>query len=149
MNKKIIITLISFNILFLSVLSINPVESSEIQEYNMLPYNQELDLPIFKETELIKNQPIDVRINFTYYCWALNEKQHSIRVIYKDPVITKELESQIYDLEFLDDDHFTVVTILSPKVEEVAVEEEELLEEEAEEAAAEEEAAAPETGSAE
>ena len=84
MNHKIIISIITINILLLSILSINPAESNEIEEIYKLPYNQEIILPIFKETELIKKQPIDVRINFTYYCWALNEKIHSIRTIYKD-----------------------------------------------------------------
>ena len=48
------------------------------------------------------------------------------------------------DIEFLDDAHFTVVTVLSPRVEEEVVEEEEEIED-AEEAAEEGEEAAPET----
>ncbi len=57
------------------------------------------------------------------------------------------------DVELMDDDHFTVVTILSPKIEEVEVEEledEEEAEEEAEEPGAEDKAAeAPDAGDAE
>jgi large subunit ribosomal protein L25 len=53
------------------------------------------------------------------------------------------------DIELMDDDHFTVVTVLSPKVEEVEVEELED-EEEVEEPDAEDEAAkAPDAGDAE
>ncbi len=53
------------------------------------------------------------------------------------------------DIELMDDDHFTVVTILSPKIEEVEVEELED-EEEGEEPDAEDEAAeAPDAGDAE
>lgn len=41
-------------------------------------------------------QPIDIHIEFKNPCYAINENEHSIKVLYKG----KEIESQIYNLEF-------------------------------------------------
>lgn len=41
-------------------------------------------------------QPIDISIEFKNECYAINENEHSIKVIYNG----KEIESQIYNLEF-------------------------------------------------
>lgn len=63
-------------------------------------YNQEITIPIDTNNFHTKNQPFDTRINFNNPCWGINEKDHSIRVIYFDGTEFTELESQVYDIEY-------------------------------------------------
>ncbi|MCD6481716.1 MAG: hypothetical protein J7L31_05550 [Thermoplasmata archaeon] len=50
-----------------------------------------IDLP-----DDMKGQPIDIRVDFQKTCYAVDENRHSIRLLYNG----REIESQIYDLEF-------------------------------------------------
>ena len=52
-------------------------------------------------------QPVDIYIEFDDPCWAKNENEYSIRVIFQDEGRFLELESQIYDLVFLDEEHIS------------------------------------------
>ncbi|HEC95045.1 MAG TPA: hypothetical protein ENI45_03660, partial [Thermoplasmatales archaeon] len=50
-------------------------------------------------------QPVDIHVTFSNTCWALDEKNHSIRVMVYHDNRWDELESQIYNLSFIDDSH--------------------------------------------
>ncbi len=63
-------------------------------------YSQEITIPIDTSNFHAKNQPIDIRINFNNPCWGINEKDHSIRVVCFDGKEFTELESQVYDIEY-------------------------------------------------
>ena len=63
-------------------------------------YRQEITIPIDTSNFHAKNQPIDIRINFNNPCWGINEKDHSIRITCFDGKKFTELESQVYDIEY-------------------------------------------------
>jgi hypothetical protein len=44
---------------------------------------------------------------FDHPCWALDEQQHSVRVVYQWNEDVQELESQIYDLTYSDESHIS------------------------------------------
>ncbi|MEA3458522.1 MAG: carboxypeptidase regulatory-like domain-containing protein, partial [Candidatus Thermoplasmatota archaeon] len=75
-------------------------------------FNKEIYIPIDTSDENTKFQPIDIQIDFENSCWAENEKDHSIRVILQDGETLKELESQIYDLVYGDNDHITACNLV-------------------------------------
>lgn len=64
-------------------------------------HHQEIILPISTNNSISKNQPIDIHVNFKNPCWTKNEKETSIRVCCWDGHKWNELESQIYDLNFI------------------------------------------------
>ena len=66
-------------------------------------FRQEIIIPIDTSAELAKFQPVDVYIGFENPCWAKNEIEHSVRVVFQEGENLKELESQIYDLNYSDD----------------------------------------------
>lgn len=68
------------------ILSSFPVNSEEY-------YHEKIEINFPNE---MKFQPVDVHINFENTCYAVNEKKHSIKLLYNG----KEVESQIYNLEF-------------------------------------------------
>jgi len=68
-------------------------------------YRQRLILPINTSDKDTIYQPIDLFFEFENTCWAENEKKHSVRVIFQNDGRFKELESQIYNLNYEDDKH--------------------------------------------
>ena len=68
-------------------------------------HRQEIHIPINTNLDVAKYQPIDTRIEFDESCWAKNEKEHSIRICCLNGNNWKELESQIYNLEHIDENH--------------------------------------------
>ncbi|UCD13891.1 MAG: carboxypeptidase regulatory-like domain-containing protein [Thermoplasmatales archaeon] len=68
-------------------------------------YRQEIQLPIKTNDSYTKYQPIDIRINFNNPCWTKNENETSLRVCCWNDKKWYKLESQIYDLSFIDTDH--------------------------------------------
>ncbi|MFW6149458.1 MAG: carboxypeptidase regulatory-like domain-containing protein, partial [Atribacterota bacterium] len=62
-------------------------------------------MPIPTNDSYAKHQPIDIRLNFENPCWTKNETETSIRVCYWNGKQWFELESQIYDLNFIDTEH--------------------------------------------
>ena len=65
-------------------------------------FREEIIIPINTSFEVAKFQPIDIYFEFNDSCWAKNENEHSVRVVFQDSNTSKELESQIYDLNFSD-----------------------------------------------
>ena len=68
-------------------------------------YRQEIIIPFDTSTDIAKYQPIDIQIEFENPCWAKNEQEHSIRVLFQLGDIFEELDSQIYTLNYLDQTH--------------------------------------------
>ncbi len=66
-------------------------------------YRQKLILPINTSDKELAYHPIDLLFEFENACWAKNEKEHSVRVIKQQNGRFKELESQIYNLNYSDD----------------------------------------------
>lgn len=68
-------------------------------------YKQRIILPISTDTKKSFYQPIDIKIDFEYPCWARNSSYHSIRVCCWQNNKWYELESQIYNLNYTDSTH--------------------------------------------
>ena len=70
-------------------------------------FKQEIQIPIDTSVERAKFQPIDIKVEFSKTCYAKDEKNNSVRIgMEKNGDIT-ELESQIYDLEKIDETHIS------------------------------------------
>ena len=72
-----------------------------------LPFSQEIRLPIDTSLPEAKLQPIDIKVEFKHPCWARGEKNNSVRVFCEGNLGAREIESQIYDLEFSDENHIS------------------------------------------
>jgi len=72
---------------------------------NSWSYFQEIDIPFDISMESAKYQPVDISLTFENLCWAKDTNQHSIRVICQKTSDFIELESQIYALDYLDNNH--------------------------------------------
>ena len=114
--KKILKNKISIMIIILllsSTITQIKADSNYIpQDINKLTYKQEINIPIDTSKENSKFQPIDLRVDFSNPCWAIDEKHHSIRIGVDDGSEILEIESQIYDLEYIDDSHISSCSIV-------------------------------------
>jgi hypothetical protein len=103
-TKKFLISIIIitgfFSINCLNVISGEEYITTDIDE---LKYKQEITIPIDTSLEISKYQPIDIKIIFNNPCWGKDETHHSVRVAYDDGTSLTEIESQIYDLEYITD----------------------------------------------
>ena len=99
-NRFVIITIIT--IIFLPALFPSSItEDLEIPSWlEEWSFHKEIEIPINTSNEYTKYQPIDIQINFNNSCWAIDENENSIIVIYNEGDELKELESQIYNLNF-------------------------------------------------
>lgn len=70
-------------------------------------YAQEISIPFDTTNAAAAFQPIDIYVEFENLCWAQNEDEHSIRIICQNDGGYAELESQIYDLQYADDQHLS------------------------------------------
>lgn len=112
MHTKLTVSLLLVNLLLVTIIPLS-LHAEEILWWDdNWSYRTELTIPFDTSDPLAKYQPIDTLIEFNNPCWAINEQEHSIRVIfrYKDRFI--ELESQIYELNFLDDTHIQYCAIV-------------------------------------
>jgi hypothetical protein len=100
----LIIILIISPVLTLSVYSHDESIPTWNKEWS---YNQKITLPISTEDSFSIYQPIDLHINYENPCWAKNEKEHSVRICCWDGNKWYELESQIYNLKYTDQDHIS------------------------------------------
>lgn len=100
MNIKIIICLLLTNLILLTMIPENTTASEEQWWNNNWSFRQEIILPIETNTEIAKCQPIDIHIEFENQCWVKNENEHSIRVVLQQGENFKELDSQLYDLQY-------------------------------------------------
>lgn len=70
-------------------------------------FRQEILLDSLTSKESAANQPVDTTIRFDSTCWAKNETDHSVRVIFQNKDDDIELESQLYDMMYSDEAHIT------------------------------------------
>ncbi len=75
-------------------------------------YSQEIIIPINTEIQAAKYQPVDIRLDFENRCWVKNEEEHSIRVCSWDGYEWHELESQIYDLQSIDNNYISSCSLV-------------------------------------
>lgn len=92
-----IISLILFPTLIPTSLSDDEIFLPGFEDWS---FRKEVKIPINTSDENAKYQPIDIQINFNNSCWVKDENEHSIRVIFQDGDEIEELESQIYDMNF-------------------------------------------------
>jgi len=113
MNKKLVGYIILANI-FLSVLV--PTSFSVSDEAPWWPkdwsYREEIIIPIDTSLEEAAYQPIDILIEFNNSCWAIDENEHSVRVIVQESGRFQEIESQIYDLNYSDETHISSCSLV-------------------------------------
>jgi len=75
-------------------------------------FRQEITIPINTSSAAAHYQPIDIPIEFEHLCWAKNEQEHSVRVAFQRRGMIRELESQIYDLKYADNDHISTCSLV-------------------------------------
>ena len=104
-QNKIITSILISNFIFLLLMpACASVENSDWWDENW-DFRQELIVPIDTSSEHAKYQPIDIHIKFDSSCWAENEQTHSIRIVFQENGYISELESQIYDINYSDENH--------------------------------------------
>ena len=112
MKVKLIVLYFIIQFLILSNISINSYAHSSDWWDNSWSYRFEIQIPFDTSSKSAKYQPIDTSIEFENECWAKNECEHSIRVIFQNDNNFMELESQIYDLQFKDQEHISSCDIV-------------------------------------
>jgi len=75
-------------------------------------YSQEIIIPFDTSSEIAKFQPIDTILEFDNPCWAKDENQHSIRVVCLKSGEFIEIDSQIYNLNYSDENHLDSCNIV-------------------------------------
>ena len=107
---KILIPII---IILLSVQNLNiTVKSDNINWDNDWKFFQEIQIPFDTSNNYAKYQPVDTEIKFENQCWAKNENEHSIRVLCLNNNVWMELESQIYNLKFSDNEYISSCSLV-------------------------------------
>ena len=107
--------LFSFLLACLFLLTIVPISisASEMTWWDTSwSFRQEIPIPFDTSKDNAKFQPLDLSVRFESPCWAKNEQEHSIRVVYQDGETLTELESQIYDLNFSDVTHIKTCNVV-------------------------------------
>lgn len=101
--KKILALILVF---FLTSLILMPTslslegESAWYEKLSSWSYRQKIKTPYDTSLEGTSFQPVDITIKFDNPCWAKDSDHHSLRVIYHNKGVFKELESQIYELNY-------------------------------------------------
>ncbi len=111
MVKKLLVSILLVNII-LSSIPLGSSANNQLWWGKEWSYTQEILVPIDTSAKNAKYQPIDVRVVFDHACWAKDESIHSIRVVYDNGGKQTEIESQIYDLEYSDDTHITLCSLV-------------------------------------
>ncbi len=112
MHKRLFGCLLLANII-LSILIPSTISTDDSQWWDEnWSFRQEIGIPINTTDEDAHYQPIDIFIEFDNPCWAKNEQEHSLRIIFQDESIVKELELQIYDLVHMDDNYISACSLV-------------------------------------
>lgn len=112
MSKRLVISIILVNLILISNLTIESLADDQIWWNPDWSFSQEIQIPINTSQKGVKFQPIDIPIEFEEPCWAKNENEHSIRVVFQNEENLIELESQIYDLKFEDKEHIKACNLV-------------------------------------
>ncbi|HEB37624.1 MAG TPA: hypothetical protein ENI14_03065, partial [Thermoplasmatales archaeon] len=91
-------------ILFVILLLLSSFTYSHGKISNFL-YLEEIKIPVDTSDQNSRYYPIDIRVNFDHPCWARDEINRSVRVFVYHDGEYREIESQIYNLEFVDNSH--------------------------------------------
>jgi hypothetical protein len=75
-------------------------DSPGYQKFSSWAHHQEIKILYNTKSQDAKFQPVDIFVKFDNICWAKDTIHHSIRVVYQNKGSFKELESQIYDLNY-------------------------------------------------
>ena len=105
MSRRLIGYIILANLLVSAIIPINLLADEVPWWDDEWDFREEIVVPINTSLDYAKYQPIDITINFSKPCWAISENKHSIRVIFQDESKFIQLESQIYDLHHIDNEH--------------------------------------------
>jgi hypothetical protein len=105
----IITILIFFPTLCNTAHSDAPYKFTDIEN---LAHKQELTIPIDTSLKEAIFQPIDIKVDFSSSCWAKDETMHSVRVGYDNGNELIEIDSQIYDLEKIDESHISSCSLV-------------------------------------
>ena len=84
MTKRLIVLIILSNILLSVFIPYSSTAEEEPWWNDDWSFRKEVSIPIDTSDEIAKYQPIDIHIDFNNTCWAKNENEHSIRVIFQD-----------------------------------------------------------------
>ena len=107
MYKKIVGIIILANI-FLSIViptTVSPTPADDAPWWDTdWKFREPINITINTSLEGANWQPIDIFIKFDNPCWAKDELEHSIRVIFQDDNGFIELDSQIYNLSFTNEE---------------------------------------------
>jgi hypothetical protein len=105
-KKNILLVLTLFILLFSPfIYSVKSDNLNNSHQIDKLCFRQEIKIPIDTSLPRSKYYPIDIKIIFDNPCWAKDNKNHSIRIGYYIKNSITEIESQIYNLEFIDKNH--------------------------------------------
>ena len=106
-SARLFVILFIISLIFLAVFPISLTEeTSEYPWWNdNWSYRQFIEIPIDTSDKDTIYHPIDIFFEFENTCWAEDETRHSVRVIYQYGGRFKELESQIYNLKHISDNH--------------------------------------------
>ncbi len=100
MRYRIIVCLVILNFITLMILPLNTIADEQQWWNDGWSFRQEILIPFDTNSAIAIYQPIDIHVEFQNPCWAKDELNHSIRVIYQFENIVEELDSQIYELEY-------------------------------------------------
>ncbi|MCJ7571211.1 MAG: hypothetical protein MUO82_04975 [Candidatus Thermoplasmatota archaeon] len=117
---RYLLLLVILNTLLISSINVYALPYEKYTKNNIenLAFKQEINIPIDTNLPEAKYQPIDIRIIFTEQCYAKDVNDHSIRICIEKGSEITELESQIYNLEKIDDTHISScgVVFLIPEI---------------------------------
>jgi len=111
-SKKLAIVVLFINLISLTSIPLTTIANSNSWWDEEWSFKREINIPIDTSYENAKFQPIDIHIEFDQSCWAKNEKEHSVRVIFEHKENFIELESQIYDLNNSDENHIKACNLV-------------------------------------
>ncbi|HEC81210.1 MAG TPA: carboxypeptidase regulatory-like domain-containing protein, partial [Thermoplasmatales archaeon] len=90
-----------------------PVDASTSDYWNKSwSFYEQIRLDVNTGEPGFSNQPVDVHVVFSNPCWARDEYNNSVRVVVKYYNEWRELESQIYNLSFVDDCHINACNLV-------------------------------------
>lgn len=112
MNKGFTLFIVIAILLFPTSIQLVSSEDELLWRNENWSFKQEIQIPIDTGNDKAIYQPIDISFEFDDICWAKNESEHSVRVILEESDTKSELESQIYNLNFSDQDQIKSCNIV-------------------------------------
>ena len=112
---RLFTTVFALTILFQIVLAsaIPLVDAADIDVWdNSWSFHETILLDFNTGEKGLRNQPVDMHVVFSNPCWARDEHNNSIRVVVKHDNKWEELESQVYNLSFVDDCHINACNLV-------------------------------------